>query len=542
MVNQSSFSNIFKIIIFTYIFFFLIKIFNIGIISDYTGTYSHLGNAILNDRDFIENLIYELKLFFFDLGFFRLVKIIQHFFGLINYIFVFKFIHFLIYVFIFIQIFKLTKNLLSTELAYLSLIIIICLTQITEYLDPFIAWPEAYATSVIIGFINISLFFKILNKKKINNLFILFNLISYFYQEMAAPYALLPLIGYLILFINNKKFEKKSFLYLLNFMLYVTLKILLIFTNSEQTVSASSSLSFIYPESLYSAFFHAVRTIPFTWLFVEGKFEEFHEYLFDNLLYLFLVFFVSYFLVNLILKNLSNSSVLIRKNLYYFNLVGFYQIIFPILLISINQRYNIQISNHGLGHAHYLILSQCIGLLFILIIIFEKFKFFVTKNKFWFSIILSIILSINFLIGDFTTNKLEPKRHLYPYIFLENIKTFVEDNSINTFIIIENENSGFWENNTILSSIFKKKINVYGNWMFNENKLNTIKTKKYENTLLINKLNLNKNLHKANFCILKSVEYNLNNNLVYTCNENYRYEAKIFLKYFNYSSSIKKIN
>ena len=78
--------------------------------------------------------------------------------------------------------------------------------------------------------------------------------------------------------------------------------------------------------------------------------------------------------------------------------------------------------------------------------------------------------------------------------------------------------------------------------MFNENKLNTIKTKKYENTFLINNLNLNKNLHKANFCILKSVEYNLNNNLVYTCNENYRYEAKIFLKYFNYSSSIKKIN
>ena len=177
---------------------------------------------------------------------------------------------------------------------------------------------------------------------------------------------------------------------------------------------------------------------------------------------------------------------------------------------------------------HYLILSQCIGLLFILIIIFEKFKFFLKINNFSFSIILSIILSINFLIGDFTSKKLEPKRHLYPYIFLENIKTFVEDNSINTFVIIENENSGFWENNRILSSIFKEKINVYGNWMFNENKINTIKTKKYENTLLINNLNLNKNLHKANFCILKSVEYNLNNNLVYTCNEKEVMRQKFF--------------
>ena len=49
--------------------------------------------------------------------------------------------------------------------------------------------------------------------------------------------------------------------------------------------------------------------------------------------------------------------------------------------------------------------------------------------------------------------------------------------------------------------------------MFNEKQNKHYKLKKYENTLLINNLNLNKNLHKANFCILKSVEYNLNNNL-----------------------------
>ena len=65
---------------------------------------------------------------------------------------------------------------------------------------------------------------------------------------------------------------------------------------------------------------------------------------------------------------------------------------------------------------HYLILSQCIGLLFILLTIFEKLKFFVTKIIF-ISIILSIILSINFLIGDFTSKKLDPKRHFIHIFF-----------------------------------------------------------------------------------------------------------------------------
>ena len=141
---------------------FLIKIFDIGIISDYTKTYSHSGNAILNERSFFENLNYELKLYYLDLGFIRLVKIVQHILGNFNSIFIFKSLHFIIYITLFIQIYFLFKKYLSASFALLSLILFLGLSQVTEYLDPFVAWPEAYALSVVIGLINIALFLKII--------------------------------------------------------------------------------------------------------------------------------------------------------------------------------------------------------------------------------------------------------------------------------------------------------------------------------------------------------------------------------------------
>ena len=84
--------------------------------------------------------------------------------SLINSIFIFKLIHFTIFIFIFYFFFILIKNFLSISHACIGILIFIGLSQTTEYLDPFIAWPEAYAMSILLGFTNAIIFKNIIDK------------------------------------------------------------------------------------------------------------------------------------------------------------------------------------------------------------------------------------------------------------------------------------------------------------------------------------------------------------------------------------------
>tara|TARA_A100001011_G_C14278995_1_gene830634 strand:- start:1102 stop:2184 length:1083 start_codon:yes stop_codon:yes gene_type:complete len=360
---------------------------------------------------------------------------------------------------------------------------------------------------------------------------------------MAAPYALLPLIAYIILLLKDKNVDKTFYFYFLNFILYITSKFLILYFTSDETIAASSSLKYLYPESFISAWYHALRTFPMTWLFVDGKFEMFQLYIKENYFYVSLIFILSLITSFFVIRNIDGDREnLDIKNIKVLSFIGVYQFLFPIVLIALNKRYNIQITNHGLGHAHYLVLSQCLGLLFVLLVLTAKFRIFILKYTIVFSVLISFLTTVSFQLSDFTSKRLEPKRHLYPYIFFENIKDFAEKYEIEKFVILNNNNSGFWQDNRIMSSIFKKKVKVYGNWMFNENKINNLEIGKHSNTLLMYDLKLNNILHSSKFCLLTDILNNSENNFEYRCSNKFYYESKKMLKYFESDSFIKKVN
>ena len=178
-----------KLFIFSIIFIsisFLINILKIGLISDYGFVYnldSFLIERQLTVYEFFLNLINIYNASRIS----PVGSIIQLIVSQFNFLFFFKIFHFLVLVIFFFIFFLFIKKFFSKFFAFLSILLCLIFFQFTEYLDPFIAWPEGvfFVTFLLIGTITIS--YKICLLKKVNLIIFSFLiLLNLFYAEVTV--------------------------------------------------------------------------------------------------------------------------------------------------------------------------------------------------------------------------------------------------------------------------------------------------------------------------------------------------------------------
>lgn len=453
----------YKLFIFSIIFIsisFLINILKIGIISDYEYVYnldSFLIEKGLTVYDFFWNLINIYNSNRISPG----GSIIQLIVSQFNFLFFFKIFHFLVLIIFFFIFFLFIKKFFSKFFAFLSILLCLIFFQFTEYLDPFIAWPEGvfFVTFFLISTIMIS--YKICLLKKVNLIIFFFLiLLNLFYAEVTVFF--IPII--LLSLIYNLSFEtikkKKIYFFILFFILGLYFFIFINFYfYSNIDIYPGALISISLKESFGTFFFHLLRTIPLTWLFVTDKFSFFIKYFLSNIsFFYFLIFFLYLFCISSVLKNLNKSKNLINHQFFY--IIGIYLILFPSLLMSISKRYSFQIFDHGFGHAHYIVVHQYIGAILLIICLLSRFNKFLKNNllRNFISIFLSFIFLINYSLANYTASRLEPHRNVYPYLIFENFLRNDVTKDIQTVIILEKENYGFWTHKQFFQTNLSRKI------------------------------------------------------------------------------------
>lgn len=509
---------------------FSINILFVGIISDYTLTYAHSGLGKINDLNFFDNLLFNLKTWWFEKNQIRLAIILQVLIGYLNNIFLIKIIHLIIFLFFLYKIFKLSLIFFDKKISKFIVINFLCIAQFTEYLDPFIAWPEGYLLSFIIGILCIEISHKIIQKENINkNYFVFLMFLTLFYQEMSMIFYIFPIFSIFILFFEKKKLDKiLILLIMLPLFVYLILRIYITNFFELEIAAASTSIYFSFPETIMSFFYHLVRTFPLTWLFVDGKIEQFINLLVDNFSILHL--FVSIILYILFKHFLILGTFSIKqKVLFNFTLV--FLLFIPPTIIAFNERYLLQISNHGIGHAHYIIICQYVGLIFL----FLKILFCFSKKKIminFLSIFLTIIFFLNLNQAKLTVQNLQQEINLYPYILMESFTERHDFLNVNKIYFSTNKYHGFWQHNHLISSFFQKKIISYSNFHLKKNKLENFNFEVNDKVLVIEDLEINKNKKSyIAYCFFNLSDFYKNNKKL-LCNDTKKFTKRHHLIYF----------
>lgn len=470
---------------------FSLNILKIGVISDY--------NYIYNFKSFIQN--YDLNFFKFVENFIKnghryslILYIHEYFLGSISGVFFLKFTGFIYFLFFTLFFFVFIKKNFNKEFGILAVLLLFIFFQFTQYLDPFIAWPEINIFSLILIIFYLHLLNKIFHDQKVNIfLYTSLTFFLYFYYEYTA------IINFLFIFICiNKIYNKKFFLikiYTINFIIVSFLYfffVVKIFYNN--TVYEGVVLNFRFFETTVVIINHLLRTIPLTWLFHSDVFKNFYIYFFNQLSFFYvLLFFIYFFCISSTFKFFINYENKKTSSNFFLYLVSFYLITSPSILISLSKGYQLQLYAHKFGVAHYIVIYQYIGAILLIICLLSRFNKFLRNNllRNFISIFLSFIFLINYSLANYTASRLEPHRNLYPYLILENFLRKNEVKNIQTVIILEKENYGFWTHKEFFQTNLSRKIkNTFTDfWLAEKDKrLKDVAIDEGDNYLIIKKL------------------------------------------------------
>jgi hypothetical protein len=540
--NFKSSSVIIILIIFTFY-----HILNGGIYSDYITIYSLKGIGHINGyENFSEYIIHFLHEQIFDRKVLRFSYIISILFGSFSSALTIKILHFLFSLLLVLQIFRFISLFFNKYFSFFVLSTFLICVQYSNYLDPLNAWPFFFFYFIIlfeylIIFINISRF------KNVNKYyFFLISFCTLFFFELGILFYL-NIIFFILLqkfFLyrdDNIKYLKIS---LSIFLSYIILKLYLVFSFSPNTYSGTS-IGINIPESFISYFYQLIRSIPLTSLLINNEYYDFFKILKNNLYYpifLFSVIFY-YYLNNLLKVNVFSQKLIISKN-YLFIFIALQLIFFPPILMSISERYSLQISQHGIGHAHYIVFIQSIGFSFILSFAINNFINKIKKKNIYIVFgILTLVFYINAVHHHYKTKTYYPERSLYPFTYFENLSEILKNKlNIDIVIIEDTEYKSWWDGDHNFSKFFGKEIKAFGHWIHTSNKFNNIK--KYNLTdygvIYFKNLKFNKSLFYGEYCYLKKgIEKSLNT--IRGCKNTMKYEEKRFLGYIKLDSIHEKL-
>jgi hypothetical protein len=533
---------------------FLILIFSIysfyhilfgGIISDYNTIYALEG---ISYKQGINSLTQYIPLYLkeqlFDRKIIRLAYLSSVIIGSLNPL-VIKIIHFLIYLILTYRIYRLGEIIVNKNFSLLFVLLFVINIEYSLYLDPLGAWPT-YGISFIIIIEHFILLIKFVKNQKFNKLyFIIIYFLLIFYLELGVLFS----VNVFLIIIYKCKYdsiEKKEIGFYLFFVLtsiiaYLLLKIYINSLNGH-VIYSGTKLKIYYPESIISYIYQLVRSFPLTSLLINNDFYHFSLFLTKKIYYyILIVSFLFYFLFKNYLKK---NFFLDRENNILLLIIALQFLLLPPFLMAFNERYALQLTNHGLGHAHYVVFLQKVGgsIIITLITLLLIKKICNSKLIHFFSILFTIIFYLNGVQNHMKTKKhYLPENDLYPYVYFENLsKEFLQDKKIDLVILEDSKFKSWWDSDINFSRFLKQKTDVYGYWMHNKKRPSELNNKNLDQFGIIyfKNLEFNKKLFYGEFCYFKP-KSKKNYKDIINCKDASSYKEKRWWGYLKLKSTFK---
>jgi hypothetical protein len=534
--------------IFLILIFFIFSFYHIlfgGIVSDYNTIFALEGIAYNKE---INSLTKYIFIYFneqlFDRKIIRLAYLSSGIIGSFNPL-VIKIIHFLIYLILSYRVYNLGKIIINKNFSLIFVLLFVINIEYSLYLDPLGAWPF-YGISFIIIIEHFILLVKFIKNQKFNKLyFITIYFLLIFYLELGLLFSLNIFFIIIYKLIHNK-IKKREFGFYLSFVLacvfaYLLLKIIINLSNSSDIYSGTK-LKIYYPESIISYIYQLVRSFPLTSLLMTDNFYHFKLFLTKNIYYYILILgFLYYFSF----KNYLKKKIFLEKqNNILLLIIAFQFLLLPPLLMALNERYALQLSGHGLGHAHYIVFLQKIGASMIIasIIFFIIKKTYNSKLISLVSILFTIIFYLNGVQNHMKTKKhYVPENDLYPYVYFENLsKKFLQDKKIDIVVLEDTKFKSWWDSDINFSRFLKQKTDVYGHWMHNNKKPPELNNKNLDQfgVIFFKNLKFNNKLFYGEFCYF-APKAKKNYKDIINCKDIFTYQEKRWGGYLNFKSTLK---
>lgn len=550
MKSDLSRSNSQIIILATLFIAIFYNILNGGIFSDYNFAYSFEGVSFIKGYENFYTYVQDyVKYTFFEQKLIRLCIFIWILLGYFTSAIFIKLFHFILVIILFWQLYRFVNYFFSKNNSLFYLGFFLIFIQYSNYLDPLNSWPlHIISFLIILEFFIIS--FKIYENKKINLFYyFILNFLLLFFYELGVLF--LSHI-FLIFFLKklNKDFsdndQKFLIISILIFIFYIIFKFFIEYNSDVQGYSGGK-LFFKFPESVKTYFYQFLRAFPLTTLFINQDFHAFIKILTNKKYYLILLISILFFFF---VKKSIKIAVLNKKifsTKFPLLIICVMQMLFlPPLLMALSQRYAMQISGHGLGHAHYVVMFQTIGASLLSFIILLKL-FFIFDKKFInvLTLVLSVIFYINTVNNHQKTKIYFPEKNLYPYIYFENLTKILRENknikNIDIIILQDNDYKSYWESDYTFSKYLKKNIKVYGSYFLNQNKIEKLDNQNLDKHGIIyfKNLSFNKNFFYGEYCFFdKNIKKTLS--IIKECKHQTSYEEKRLFGYFKLSSKLIK--
>ena len=535
-----------------YIFSFYHILFG-GIVSDYNTIYALEG---ISYKEGINSLTESIFIYFketlFDRKIIRLAYLSSAIIGSFNPLTI-KIIHFSIYLILIFQIYRLGKVIINKDFSLIFILLFIINIEYSLYLDPLVAWPF-FGISFLIIIEHFILLVKFLKNQKFNKLyFIIIYLLLIFYLELGILFSfnifLLIIYKFKTKGIEIKEFRFYIFFILTSVLSYIFLKIYINLSDSLDIYSGTK-LNAYYPESITSYVYQLVRSFPLTSLLIIDVFNHFKLFLIKNINYYILLLSLLYYFL---CKNYLQTKFFIEKSNHVILLIIALQfLLFPPLLMAFNERYAIQLSHHGIGHAHYIVFLQKIGgsMIIASTVFFLIKKINNSRLIHFISIVFAIIFYLNGIQNHMKTSGKHaiyeryylPENDLYPYVYFENLsKKFLKDKKIDIVILEDTKFKSWWDRDINFNRFLKQKTDVYGYWMHNKKKPPELENKNLNKfgVIYFKNLEFSNKLFYGEFCYFKPKSIKKYKDII-NCNDTFIYQENRWGGYFKTKSTFKK--